>query len=41
MIHRNSDSGGEVAQWLAPRICFINREVGGSNQTVSTIDPLG
>ena len=32
---------GEVAQWLAPQICSVNREVGGSNLTVSTDDPLG
>ena len=32
---------GEVAQWLTPRICSANREVGGSNLTVSTDDPLG
>ena len=31
----------EVAQWLAPRICSANREVGSSNLTVSTDDPLG
>ena len=31
---------GEVAQLLAPRICPANREVGGSNLTVSTDDPL-
>ena len=30
-----------VAQWLPPRICSDNREVGGSNLTVSTDDPLG
>ena len=29
------------AYWLAPRICFANREVGGSNLSVSTDDPLG
>ena len=27
---------GEVAQWLAPRIFSVNREVGSSNLTVST-----
>ena len=32
---------GEVAQWLALRICSANRYVGGSNLTVSTDDPLG
>ena len=32
---------GEVAQWLAPRICSANREVGSSNLTASTDDPLG
>ena len=30
-----------MAQWLAPRICSANGEVGGSNLTVSTDDPLG
>ena len=30
-----------MAQWLAPRILSDNREVGGSNPTVSTDDPLG
>ena len=35
------DRGGELAQWLAPRICSANRVVGGSNLTVSTGDPLG
>ena len=29
------------AQWLAPRIYSANREVGGSNLTVSTDDRLG
>ena len=43
--HKNSlklknDPNGEVAQWLAPRICSANLEVGGSNLTVSTDDPL-
>ena len=37
---QNLDSG-EVAQWLAPRICSANREVVISNLTVSTDDPLG
>ena len=32
---------GEVAQWLAPRTSSAYREVGGSNLTVSTGDPLG
>ena len=32
---------GDVAQWLAPQICSANREVGSSNLTVSTDDPLG
>ena len=32
--------GGEAAQWLAPRICYANREVCGSNLTVSTDDPV-
>ena len=31
----------EVAQWLAPRICPANREVGYSNLIVCTNDPLG
>ena len=31
---------GEVAQWLAPRTSSANREVGSSNLTVSTDDPL-
>ena len=36
-----SISCGEVAQWLAPLTCSANPEVGGSNLTVSTDDPLG
>ena len=32
---------GEVAHWLAPWICSANREVGSSNLTASTDDPLG
>ena len=36
-----SPFSGEVAQWLAPRICSANHEVGSSNLTVSTDDPLG
>ena len=32
---------GEVAQWLAPRICSANHEVFSSNLTVNTDDPLG
>ena len=36
-----STQEGEVAQWLASRICSANREVRGSNLTVSTDDPLG
>ena len=31
---------GEVAQWQPPQISSANREVGGSNLTVSTDDPL-
>ena len=29
------------AQWLEPRICSVNREVGGLNLSMSTDDPLG
>ena len=31
----------KLAQLLAPRTSFSNREVGGSSLTVSTDDPLG
>ena len=40
-VGRWRSGSGEVAQWLVPRICSANREVSGSNLTVSTDDPLG
>ena len=41
MAFKNVNWQGEVAQWLALRICSTNREVGGSILTVSTDDTLG
>ena len=35
------NKNGEVAQWLALRICSAYRDVDSSNLTVSTDDPLG
>ena len=40
LIARFQSVTREVVQWLAPRICSANREVGGSNLTVITDDPL-